>query len=96
MCRAPGLPHLVSTGDQPLHLKNHLQFDSNLFLVQTYISQLLPAYQKQHAAAVGRTALVVHYAYFTQEKDLLLNAPGLLQEYSRCCMLHTPRLVKLT
>lgn len=51
--------------------------------MQVYVSQLLPAFRKQHAAAVGRSALVVHYAYFVQEKGLLYNAPGLLQEYSR-------------
>ncbi|KAK9917316.1 hypothetical protein WJX75_003075 [Coccomyxa subellipsoidea] len=50
---------------------------------EVYVSQLLPAFRKQHAAAVGRSALVVHYAYFVQEKGLLYNAPGLLQEYSR-------------
>ena len=51
--------------------------------VQVYISQALPAFRKQHAAAVGRSALVVHFAYYTQEEGLLHNTSDLLSEYKR-------------
>jgi hypothetical protein len=56
-------------------------------LVQWYISAALPRYKGKHCVAVGTDALVVHYAYFTQERDLLRNAPGLLNEYARCVII---------
>ncbi|CAL8463666.1 g3200 [Coccomyxa elongata] len=56
---------------------------------EVYISQLLPAFRKQHAAAVGRDALVVHFAYYKQEQGLLHNASDLLKEYDRVAELYT-------
>lgn len=66
-----------STTVHEASLKMHLS------QMQWYISSLLPQHKKKHCAAVGTDALVVHFAYFTQENDLLRNAPGLLDQYTR-------------
>lgn len=73
----------ICTSERCRQIKEGISCTDVRLCAQVYVSQLLPAHRKQHAAAVGRNALVVHYAYFVQEKGLLFNAPGLLLEYSR-------------
>ena len=51
--------------------------------MQEYLAQVLPRKRKQHCAAVGTGALVVHFAYFIQEPGLLEHARFLLDDYAR-------------
>lgn len=56
---------------------------SMLGLLQAYLAQLLPRERGQHCAAVGSSALAVHFAYFIQEPALLRKVSVLLQQYAR-------------
>jgi hypothetical protein len=51
---------------------------------KVYLGQDVPRAARQHCAAVGRSALVVHFAYFVANAELHARAPGLLGQYERC------------
>ena len=48
------------------------------------MGQDIPRAARQHCAAVGRSALAVHFSYFVANAALHAHAPGLLGQYERC------------
>ena len=64
---------------------------------KVFLGQDLPRARKQHCAAVGRSALVVHFSYFVTQTRLAQSVPGLLGEYERCSAavcLHASRIAE--